>query len=104
PDPFRLADDRAFAALLRAGGLGAVQVDTVELEHRADDLEELWLGLLGGSVRGAAVVEAQDEATRARIRAELGCLVEELRSGGAYAIPAVVKLASGRKPGAGGAA
>jgi SAM-dependent methyltransferase len=98
PDPFRLAADREFAAVLRAAGLDEVRVDTIELEHRGDDADQLWLGLLGGSVRGAALVEAQDEATRVRVRAEFGRLLEELRAGDGYAIPAVVKLASGRRP------
>jgi SAM-dependent methyltransferase len=96
PDPCRLADDGEFARLLRDAGLDGVQVDTIELEHRAHDLDEMWLGLLGGSVRGAALVEAQDEPTRVRIRAEFGRLLEELRTPEGYAIPVVVKLASGR--------
>ena len=96
PDPFRLADDREFARLLWDAGLEGVHVDTIELEHRAEDPDELWLGLLGGSVRGAALVEAQDETTRLRIRAEFGRVLESLRKGEGYAIPVVVKLASGR--------
>jgi SAM-dependent methyltransferase len=98
PNPFGLAADAEFAAVLRTAGLDEVRVDTIELEHRGDDADELWGGLLGGSVRGAALVEAQDEATRARVRAEFGRLLEELRAGDGFAIPAVVKLASGCRP------
>jgi SAM-dependent methyltransferase len=98
PDPFRLARDEEFAQLLAGAGLEGVHVGTIELEHRAEDPDELWRGLLGGSVRGAALVESQDEPTRARIRAEFGRALEELRTGEGYAIPAVVKLASGRVP------
>jgi SAM-dependent methyltransferase len=98
PDPFRLAHDEEFAQLLSGAGLQGVRVGTIELEHRAVDADELWLGLLGGSVRGAALVEGQGERTRQRIRAEFGRVLEDLRAGEGYAIPAVVKLASGRVP------
>lgn len=97
PDGFRLADDREFSALLGAAGLEQVRVDTIEVAAEGDDPEELWLGLLGGSVRGAALVEAQDEPMRLRIRAEFLRLLEQMRSGDGYAVPAVVKLASGRR-------
>jgi hypothetical protein len=54
--------------------------------------------MLGGSVRGAGLVEAQDAPTRERIRLEFGRLLERLRYGERYRIPIAVKLASGRKP------
>jgi SAM-dependent methyltransferase len=98
PDAFRFAIESEFAALLSGAGLQDVGVDTIELVHEGDDAEELWLGLLGGSVRGAGLVEAQDRATRARIRTEFGRLLEALREGNRYSIPAVVRLARGEKP------
>jgi SAM-dependent methyltransferase len=97
PDPFRFAVDEEFAGLLRGAGLERVRVDTIELEHLGKEPDELWLGLLGGSVRGAALVEAQDPAVRARIRSEFDRLLAELRTPDGYAIPAAVKLASGRR-------
>ncbi|HEX6014082.1 MAG TPA: methyltransferase domain-containing protein [Geminicoccaceae bacterium] len=97
PDSFRFAADAEFAALLRGGGLTDVGVETIDLIHAGDNPDALWEGMLGGSVRGAGLVEAQDGPTRERIRLEFGRLVEELRDGGRYRIPIAVKLASGRK-------
>jgi ubiquinone/menaquinone biosynthesis C-methylase UbiE len=98
PDPYRFADQVEFAALLLGGGLHGVSVETIELAHEAQDAEELWNGLLGGSARGSALVEGQDAATRRRIRAEFERLVDQLRRGAVYRIPADVELASGSKP------
>jgi ubiquinone/menaquinone biosynthesis C-methylase UbiE len=98
PDPYRFGIESEFAKLLSGAELRDVGVATIELTHEGDDVEELWLGLLGGSVRGAGLVEVQDEATRSRIRTEFGRLLETLRKGDRYEIPAVVKLARGEKP------
>jgi SAM-dependent methyltransferase len=97
PDSFRFAGEDELDALLRGAGLAHVRVETIDVFHEGDDAEELWRGLLGGSVRGAGLVEAQAEPTRQRIRAEFDSLVEALRRGDGYAIPAAAKLASATK-------
>jgi ubiquinone/menaquinone biosynthesis C-methylase UbiE len=98
PDPFRFADHAEFARLLAGGGLDGVSVETIELSHEAQDADELWNGLLGGSARGSALVERQNPPTRRRIRVEFERLVDQLRHGSVYQIPADVELASGHKP------
>jgi SAM-dependent methyltransferase len=98
PDPYRFADQVEFAALLAGGGLEGVSVETVDLVHEAQDADELWNGLLGGSARGSALVEGQDPPTRRRIRAEFERLADQLRRGAVYRIPADVELARGSKP------
>ena len=98
PDPYRFADQVEFAALLAGGGLQGTSVETIELAHEAQDADELWHGLLGGSARGSAIVEGQNAPTRRRIRAEFERLVDQLRLGAVYRIPADVELASGSKP------
>jgi hypothetical protein len=75
-----------------------VSVETIELAHEAQDADELWNGLLGGSARGSALVEGQNPPTRRRIRAEFERLVDQLRRGAVYRIPADVELAGGSKP------
>lgn len=97
PDSFRFASEAEFAGLLRGGGLADVRVQTLDLTHEGDDLEQLWEGMLGGSVRGAGLVEAQDAPTRERVRLEFGRLVARLRDGERYRIPVAVKLATARK-------
>ena len=84
--------------LLSDAGLAGATVETIDLVHEGDDLDELWHGLLGGSVRGAALVEAQGAETRERIRIEFDRLMDDLRSEGRYRIPIAVKLGSARKP------
>ena len=95
PDTFRFADDGgARCGCSQAPGSSGRRSRTLELELEAGDLDELWHGMLGGSVRGAGLVEAQDEPTRERIRGEFDRLVGEL--GGR--IPCGVRLAGARRP------
>jgi SAM-dependent methyltransferase len=96
-DPFRLADDDEFRALLRGAGLEDVEVRSVALSHRVGDANELWEGLLGGSVRTAGLVMRQPPGTRRKIRAAVQRLAEEYRADGELVIPACAKIARGTK-------
>lgn len=97
PDPYRFADDDEFRALLRGAGLEHVEVRSVSLIQRVSDADELWEGMLGGSVRTAGLVMRQPPAARRRIRAAVERLAEEHRVDGALAIPARAKIARGRR-------
>lgn len=97
PDPYRFADDSEFLALLADAGLTEVSVETIDLTHRVADAEELWRGLLGSSVRSAALIHAQPEEVRRRIRTELERIVESYRqSDGALELPVAAKVGAGR--------
>lgn len=98
PDPFRFADDDEFRGLLGGAGLDAVEIRSVSLTHRIADADELWHGILGGSVRTAGLVMRQPPATRRRVRAAVDRLAEEHPVDGALAIPACAKIARGRRP------
>jgi SAM-dependent methyltransferase len=98
PDPFRFADDREFGALLERAGLVEVDVRTLELAHRSASADELWEGMLGGSVRTSSLILAQPEQVQRLIRAGFERRAEALRDGDEIVLPAVVKLASGRRP------
>jgi SAM-dependent methyltransferase len=99
PDPFRFADDARLRALLDDAGLEDVAVETVAVRHRVEgDAMELWDGLLAGSVRSAAAVEALDAAARKRARAAFAELVEAHRVAGGHELPAVAKVGSARRP------
>jgi SAM-dependent methyltransferase len=99
PDPFRFADEGRLRALLENAGLEDVAVVTVAVRHRVEgDAMELWDGLLAGSVRSAAAVEALSPAARERARSAFAELVEPLRVAGGHDLPAVAKVASGRRP------
>ena len=97
PDPFRFADEAAFAALLSGAGLEGLDVRSIGFEEMVADTDELWEGMLAGSVRTAAVIERQPESVRRRIRVELESVVAPYRSDVGIMLPVSVKLASGRR-------
>jgi SAM-dependent methyltransferase len=98
PDPYRFGDDDEFRALLRGASCEEVEIWSVSLAHRVGDVNELWQGLLGGSVRTAGLVMRQAPWTRRKIRAAFQRLAEEYRTDGELVIPARAKIARGRKP------
>jgi len=98
PDFFRFSHEDEFANLLRGAGLEGVTVQTLAFAHPVASPEQLWDGLLGGTVRTSALILRQPEPTQKRIRAEFERLAEEYRSGDRLELPVSVKLAAGRKP------
>ena len=98
PDPYRFADDAEFRALLWGAGLEDVDVRTVSLTQHVPDADQLWEGMLGGSVRTAGLVMRQQPHIRSTIRATVGRLAEEYGVGSELAIPACAKIARGRRP------
>jgi len=98
PDPLRFADDGEFRGLLRSGGLETVEIRDVAITHRVADVDELWRGMLGGTVRTARVVRKQPAPTQARIRAATEQLAERYRGGDRLLVPCRAKVARGRKP------
>ncbi len=99
PPFFRFADETEFARLLSDAGLGDVKVRTVAFTHQFASGDELWNGLLGGTVRTRALVLAQPEHLQARIRAAFDRHVRPYTTRNGLEIPVSVKLASGHKPG-----
>ena len=71
---------------------------TIAFAHRVATAEEVWDGMLAGTVRTAAMVSRQSPETQRRIRAAFDVLVEDYRDGDAIELPISVKLAAGRKP------
>jgi SAM-dependent methyltransferase len=98
PDPYRFADDDEFRGLLSGAGLEGVEVRSVSLTHWVRDADELWQGMLGGSVRSAGLIMGQPPRTRERIRAAVERLAEQYRADGGLVIPADAKIACGRRP------
>jgi SAM-dependent methyltransferase len=97
PDPYRFADDSRFRELLGGAGLVDVAVEAVAFTQRVRDPEELWLGMLGGSVRTAGLVERQPPDVRETIRARVEQLAEKYREDGGLAVPVRAKIARGVK-------
>lgn len=94
---FLFADDERFADLLVGAGLTGVEVRTITVAHRVSSSEELWNGMLTGTVRTSALFLAQTEHVRRRIRAEFDRLILEFQRGEQFELPVSVKLAHGQK-------
>ena len=98
PDFFRFSADEEFDALMREHGLQDRAVRRIAFTHRVATADELWDGLLGGTVRTSALIVGQPEVTRRRIRDAFDRLVRRYQRGDVLELPVSVKLAAGRKP------
>jgi SAM-dependent methyltransferase len=97
PDPYRFADERAFAALLGEAGFDDVRVRTLTLAVPVASADAYWSDVLDGSVRAAAELGVASAGARARARAVVERELAAHRSGAGHELPAVIKLASGRR-------
>ena len=97
PPIFRFSDEQEFARLLSEQGLEDIQVRTVAFSHSAPSADDLWRGLLGGTVRTSGLIVAQTDAVQREIRSAFERIVQEYEVGEGLELPVSVKLASGRK-------
>jgi SAM-dependent methyltransferase len=97
PDFFRFSHDDEFDALLRGVGLEERSVQTVAFEHDVATPDELWDGMLGGTVRTSVLILEQDAQTQGRIRQAFKRRAYEYQHEYGLSIPISVKLASGRR-------
>lgn len=98
PPFFHFADEGNFNRLLRDASLHDVDVQTVAFTQRFADDDDLWNGLIGGTVRTRALVLAQPDKTQDRIRAAFDRLAQPYHTAAGLEVPVSVKLASGLKP------
>jgi SAM-dependent methyltransferase len=97
PPFFRFAVDEAFEGLLLGAGLSGVSVRTVAFTHHVASADELWNGMLSGTVRTSALFLHQPEPTRSAIRAAFDRqLLAYQGDGDGFALPVSAKLAVGR--------
>ena len=97
PPFFRFAVDENFAALLGDSGLTGVEVRTIAFSHHVSTADELWDGLLNGTVRRLALILHQPEKTRGLIPAAFDRQILRYQRGDRFELPVSVKLALGRK-------
>jgi ubiquinone/menaquinone biosynthesis C-methylase UbiE len=98
PDFFRFSDDGEFSAALRQQGLTNPAVVDIAFVQRFATADELWDGMLGATVRVAALITRQPEDVRQRIRAAFDRLADGYRRGDGLELPVAVKLGSAGKP------
>jgi SAM-dependent methyltransferase len=99
PPFFRYAIDEQFAALLGGNGLTGIEVKTIAFSHRVSSADDLWNGMLTGTVRTSAFFLRQPEQTRRQIRAAFDRQVLEYQHDNQFELPVSVKLAHGHKAG-----
>jgi SAM-dependent methyltransferase len=97
PPSYRFADPREMRSLLAGAGLTPVRVDTIELVVAVADADELWDGVLGGSVRTSATLLAQPRAVQDRLRAAVARGAEEYRGRDGLEVPVSVVVGSARR-------
>lgn len=98
PPLFQFADDDRFRALLVEGGLVEVAIETIDDTLEIAGSQELWNGLLDGTVRVGPLVSAQTEDMQRSIREQFDDLLTPYRTQDGYAVPVSAKLAAGTKP------
>jgi SAM-dependent methyltransferase len=97
PSSLRFTDAGELARLLSGAGLGRVELRELAFTLSVGSLDELWDGVLGGTVRTAARLTAATGDERDRARAELARLAEPYRSGPGYELPTTIRIAAGRR-------
>jgi SAM-dependent methyltransferase len=95
PPLFRFSVDAEVTALLRGAGLHRIEIRPVTYSHRVSGLDEVWEGMLGGTVRTKALIVTQPESVQRRIREALARLLRPHAVTGGFELPVAVKIASG---------
>jgi ubiquinone/menaquinone biosynthesis C-methylase UbiE len=90
--PPMAAYDTAYEDLLTGAGFCTPRVETIVYAHRFAHSDELWDGLLAGSLRTASLITGQPEPVRARIREIFDRLVKEYETASGLEVPVSVKL------------
>jgi SAM-dependent methyltransferase len=98
PPFFRFADDAELGRLLHRPGLTRIETRTVGFTHRLPSAGALWDGVVGGTVRTAAVVAGQPPDVRERVRAAFDRLVEPYLTEDGLDVPVSVRITAATKP------
>jgi SAM-dependent methyltransferase len=93
-----LGSEEAVLRLLRAAGFGDIAAATVRREWRLTQPGDLVAALRRGTVRTAALIEAQRPAALLAIDAEIARQAGAYRRDGWYCLPLAAILGSGAKP------
>jgi hypothetical protein len=64
---FRFADDQELSTLLASAGLAETRVRACSLIHPLASFEELWKGILGGTVRTPIGIRRQTKTVQDRM-------------------------------------
>ncbi len=98
PSFFRFASDDERHAILRPHGLDEIRSTVAAFGLDVRDADELWDGVMAGTVRVSGAVAGLPGVARAAVRRAFDRLVEAHRSDEGYTIPVSVRVTSARKP------
>lgn len=94
----RFSADDEFRALLEGQRLCEVTVDTLAFTYDVRSVDQVWNGIVNGSVRTSALISRQPKATQEQIRDAFSEILERYRRDDVIELPTSVKLAAGRSP------
>lgn len=95
PPFFRFSADDELRALLEQQGFDPVTVRTITFAYPVSAVDELWSGIIGGTVRTSALISRQPVMTQHRVRDAFADSLERYRRGDFLELPTSVKLAAG---------
>jgi ubiquinone/menaquinone biosynthesis C-methylase UbiE len=98
PPFFRFSNQQEFARLLRDQRLEGIHVETITFSQTVSSPDELWRGLLAGTVRTSALIQRQTDEMQRQVHAAFDRGVQPYRLGDRLELPVSVKLASATKP------
>jgi SAM-dependent methyltransferase len=98
PSAARFADRDELARLLRSAGLTHVTVDDLRFDLHVSTFDAIWDGILGGTVRVSARFVAATPDQRDQAREMLRRLTEPFRTADGYALPTLIRIATGHPP------
>jgi SAM-dependent methyltransferase len=98
PSSLRFTDAEELSRLLRGAGLEDVAIGEVAFTLPVANLDELWDGVLGGTVRTSAVLRSAQPAEREIARAALARLAQPHRRRDGYELPITIRVAAGQRP------
>ncbi len=98
PPMFRFSDDQELSGALHSAGVAEVIVRTFSFVHPLASPEELWNGILGGTVRTSIGIRRQPKEVQDRIRTAYERLVQGYAGPDGVKVPVAFKIGSGRRP------
>jgi SAM-dependent methyltransferase len=98
PPMFRFSDDHELSGALRGAGLAQVTVRSFSFIHPLASPEELWNGILHGTVRTSIGIRRQPQEVQDRIRVAFDRLVQAYAEHSGIKVPVAFKIGSGRRP------
>ena len=98
PPMFRFSDDQHLSTLLAGAGLTETRVRACSVIHPLASSDELWKGILGGTVRTSIGIRRQTKTVQDRIRAAFDRLAQPYVRHDGMRVPVAFKIGSGQRP------